>query len=493
MPKVVQMPRRPRSTGGVPRHLFSALLLLAGLGCTEQDYKLGKVERPTGEAPRIEVTPSALDFGGLSRGETGVQVVSIESVGDVALELGEIRMTGATAFTILDAPVNQVLAPGESADLEVAYSPANTQDTADIFILSNDPSTPEAVVHLYGVGLIPMLQFDPPLLDVGYTPPGTSLTGTVDLVNVGGDTLDISLVAVLGEGFSADSVPPLSLEPGERHPVEVTFSPVLEATYAGEIWAESNTPAGSTKGDLQGTSVEKPVAVCTSSPTEPYALYDEVTFDGSDSYVPGGGEIVGYEWALIAKPEGSAVAMPSGSGAIRSGMIPDLVGDYTAELVVTSDEGEASDPCYTTVSAVPSQDLWVEMFWDVPDDDMDLHLLAPGGALESSNDCYSLTCVGRALEWGVAGAEDNPSLDIDDIPGTGPENINIQEPEEAVYTVVVHDYSFSTPDYHGANNVTVRIYLSGELVWTGVKAISGDGSYTYFAEIDVPSQSVVGL
>jgi hypothetical protein len=467
--------------------------VLMAAGCTEQDYKLGKVPSSTGEAPRIEVTPSALDFGGLSRGETGVQVVTIESVGDVALELGDIRMTGAGAFTIVSAPVDEVLAPGETADLEVSYSPTNTEDSADVYILSNDPSTPEAVVHLYGVGLIPMLQFDPPLLDLGYTVPGSILTGTIDVVNAGGDTLDVSLVAVLGEGFSADAVPALSLEPGERHPVEITFAPSFEQAYSGEIWAESNTPAGSTKADLRGTALEKPVAVCTASPTEPYALYDIVTFDGSESYVPDGGEVVGYEWALIARPDGSAVSMPAGSGPIRTGLVPDMVGDYTAELVVTSDSGEASDPCYTTVSAIPSQDLWVEMYWDHAQDDMDLHLLAPGGSLLGGTDCYYSNCVGRSLEWGVAGVEDNPTLDIDDIPGTGPENINIQEPEQDVYTVVVHDYTGSTPDYYSDNNVTVNIYLSGERVWTGVKAISGDGDYVYFAEIDVPSQSVAGL
>jgi hypothetical protein len=473
----------------------AAILLGLATGCQDQDYKIGKVSSPTGEAPRIEVTPSVLDFGGLSRGETGVQVVTIESVGDVALELGDIRLAGPDAFTIVRAPVNEVLASGESADLEVAYTPANTEDNGDIYILSNDPSVPEAVVHLYGVGLIPMLQFDPPVLNVGYAPPGSSITGTVDIVNAGGDTLDVSLVAVLGEGFSAEPVPALSLSPGERHPVEITFSPMLEQNYLGEIWAESNTPAGSTRGELQGTSLEKPVAVCTSTPAEPYALYDEVTFDGSDSYVPGGGTIVGYEWALIAKPDGSAVSMPSGAATspTGTGLVPDLVGDYTAELVVTSDTGEASEPCYTTVSAIPSQDLWVEMYWDHANDDMDLHLLAPGGSLETGSDCYYLNCVGRGLEWGVAGAQDNPSLDIDDIPGTGPENINIQEPEEDVYTVVVHDYQYSTPDYTGENNVTVNIYLSGEKVWTGVKAISGEDSYTYFAEIDVPSQSVAGL
>jgi hypothetical protein len=477
----------------MPACVVVALVGLGTLGCTEQDYKISKVESPTGDQARIEVSPSALDFGGLSRGETGVQTITVSSVGDVSLELGDIRLAGPDAFTILSAPVNEILAPGETADIEVSYSPTNTQDSGDIFILSNDPSTPEAVVHLYGVGLIPLLQFDPPVLDVGYAAVGDILTGTIDIVNAGGDILDVSLVAVLGEGFSADAVPALSLEPGDRYPVGITFAPTFESNYLGEIWAESNTPAGSSKADITATSVEKPVAICSATPEEPYALYDTVTFIGADSYDPSGGEIVGWEWALIAKPEGSAVAMPTGTGSDRTGLVPDLVGEYIAELVVTNDNGEHSDPCYTTVNAIPSQDLWVEMYWEVPQDDMDLHLLGPGGSLLSADDCYYGNCVGRGLEWGEAGTEDNPSLDIDDIPGTGPENINIQEPEDVTYTVVVHDYYGSTPDYYGANSVTVNIYLSGELVWTGVKAISDDNEYVNFALIDVASQSVTSL
>lgn len=468
-----------------------AFFVLANLVAC-QEYKIDKVDDGNGPRPAIQVTPTALDFGGLENGETMTQVVTIESVGDAALELGEIRMNAPGAFTIVSAPEYALLSPGESADLEVSYTPSNTQDSGDIFILSNDPTLPEAVVHLSGVGLIPLLQFDPPVFDLGYTGPGTTLTGSMDIVNVGGADLDVSLVAVLGEAFSATEISPFTLAPGDRYPVEITFAPLFEQSYVGEIWAESNTPAGSTRGELRGTALEKPVAVCEVDPTEPYALYDVVTFIGSNSYVPNGGTVAGWEWALIAKPDGSAVAMPSG-GADRTGLIPDMVGEYTAQLVVTSDTGEVSDPCYVSFTAVPSQDLWVEMYWEHAQDDMDLHLLAPGGSLVSNQDCYYANCVGRGLEWGVSGVDDNPSLDIDDIPGTGPENINIAKPENAIYTVYVHDFQYSTPDYSGANNVTVNVYLSGELKWTGVKALSVENQYVPFAAIDVTAQSVTGL
>lgn len=96
------------------------------------------------------------------------------------------------------------------------------------------------------------------------------------------------------------------------------------------------------------------------------------------------------------------------------------------------------------------------------------------------------------LDWGVAGVGiDDPSLDLDDIPGTGPENINIEEPVSGIYTVVVHDYP-STVLMHG-NQVTVFIYLDGVLVWGDSRYIVGEDLDVYFAEIDTNLGEVIPL
>ena len=247
-------------------------------------------------------------------------------------------------------------------------------------------------------------------------------------------------------------------------------------------------------GDSGAPEIEEagPVAVCNVTPNPVTPPFTAATFDGSSSYDQAGGIITSYIWNLVESPEGSSVGLPYNSGMYISDFYPDLAGEYIGELIVTNDLGY-TDVCQVVLEAIPAQSLWIEMFWQHSGDDMDLHLLAPGGILETDSDCYYANCAWASLDWGIPGApEDDPSLDIDDISGIGPENINIYSPQtDGVYTVYVHDYPGSV--FSGSNDVTINIYLNGSIVWTGTKPILTEASYTPYAIIDWASQSVTPL
>ena len=241
-----------------------------------------------------------------------------------------------------------------------------------------------------------------------------------------------------------------------------------------------------------------PVADCQVSPNPVTPPFEAAAWDGSASYDPSGGTIVDWDWQLVSYPSGSAVTMPPGD-AIRSNFVPDMAGDYVGQLVVTNDAGNSSEPCTVTLESIPAENMWIEMYWVAPYDDMDLHLVRANGNTESNQDCYYANCVPpQTLNWGSSGSDDNPSLDLDDIPGSGPENINIGQPESTTYTVYVHDYSGSNWGQQGAdttssNDVTVNIYLNGTLVWSDTRGITGENKYTAFAEINWAAGTVTSL
>jgi hypothetical protein len=152
---------------------------------------------------------------------------------------------------------------------------------------------------------------------------------------------------------------------------------------------------------------------------------------------------------------------------------PDVAGDYRLRLRVT-DRAGASDACTTVVHATPREGLRVELSWDPPgrscptsegaacdSSDLDLHLLRESGRAEpfgGSDDCHWLNCnasAGRLLSWGAAGTDDDPRLDLDDVTGHGPENININRPSARSYRIAVHYF-----DPHGAGPqaATVLVY-----------------------------------
>ncbi len=239
-----------------------------------------------------------------------------------------------------------------------------------------------------------------------------------------------------------------------------------------------------------------PVAICEVNPEMVRPIVDSADWMGNDSFDPMGSSLT-YIWNLKSKPSGSSASMPSGA-ADRTDFFPDMAGTYVGELVVINEFGDASDPCLATLVAIPTDNLWVEMFWESPgdadaEDDMDLHFLQPGGEpYVSPTDCYWGSCRG-GLDWGIPGVlSDNPFLDLDDF-RSGPENVRIERPAEGTYTVVVHDFDSSAAEYHEVSLVTVNIYLYGALAWTDTREVWGEDEYVDFATINTATDVITPL
>jgi hypothetical protein len=215
--------------------------------------------------------------------------------------------------------------------------------------------------------------------------------------------------------------------------------------------------------DTDGLSAECLVTVI-GTPTPPTLMCPE-TVEGRpltnitwDMGIQDDGTSATVRWMLADRPDGSAATF-TGTARVEPPatqsftFMPDLAGEFPVDITVTDDDGQTAT-CTTLVRAFVDEGLRIEMFWNTPRTDMDLHLLNPT-ATEwfNPNDCYYANCR-RGLAWPPGGTTDDPSLDIDDTDGFGPENINIEEPTPGTYRVGVHAFT-------GDAGVTVRIYCGG--------------------------------
>ena len=232
---------------------------------------------------------------------------------------------------------------------------------------------------------------------------------------------------------------------------------------------------------------DAPIAVCTVNKNPVQPPFETAVFDGAASYDPNDHEIVGYEWSLTNTPAGNSAALSSRTGPTTT-LTPQLAGTYRVELTVINDLGlRSEEPCVIDLEATPDEDLWVELYWSHPNEDMDLHLLNPGGTPRGGGDCYFAN---KTPDWGTIGeGADDPSLDLDDIPNVGPENINISDPQPGDFTVFVHDYPFTGPREE-PTDVTVNIYLGGEQVFSETRRMVGEDTDEYFATVN-PGTGIV--
>jgi len=206
------------------------------------------------------------------------------------------------------------------------------------------------------------------------------------------------------------------------------------------------------------------------------------------------GEIVSVSWEIVDKPPGSTVVLTNPAGqdtgfTFADVLGVDLAGRYRVRATVIDDLGTQSvNECEVEFEAIPTDSVLIQLSWDTSEGDMDLHVtqknasgefcpngvdLGAGtvasdcgfGSSTPAPDCYYGNCKATSSsrpDWdgdGVNGSEGDPSLDIDDLSGFGPENINIDNAALGEYLVGVDYFSFSG----GVVGNTIRIYLFGQL------------------------------
>jgi hypothetical protein len=376
--------------------------------------------------PRLVVTPGECDFGRVAVGGVKVCPITIRNEGTRALFFDEldfvpvgegdlfVRPAGSDpfipAFTLTGArpSPDTALGAGAEVSLRTTFAPdVEGRFEARIRIASNDPLRPELDIPLVGLGV-----------------PAPNCVAKVKSVNG----------------------------------VPVVGAPVIEPLDDVVITLEDSTP---------------------SSP---------------------GGTITGFRWEILERASGSTVVLSNPTGAESQFLFAnrrgiDVAGRFVLLGSVTDDLGTDSiNQCILEFEAIPSESFLVQLTWATPTGDMDIHVTkreatgsrrycvqslgAGGGSVqaplsECSNnlDCYFGNCRATSSgfpEWdGVPGrTAGDPVLDIDDLSGFGPENINVDN-------ITTGSYAFGGTYFSGSvpAPMTMRLFIFGRLAAEWVETV----------------------
>ncbi len=475
--------------------------------------------RGTASGPEIVIEPSdkSVDFGAVNVGEYKVNYVKVCNAGGQAFVITNAHLTHATSSEFIvksDAmPIN--LDPGMGAVIAVVYQPRdNVNDAGELIILSSSDKPEERIGLIGKVKPVGRLQIRPLMLQF------QRLGGTkiIALDNVGAADLAINKMSILGNAdFTIDSPDsnsgayeengPIALAPGEFVNLRITFngSPSAVDGELAIMWHDGEKEFLSQVALQVGGS-----GVCanpdgggdqTVAPLAVVQLDGSASMDANDAQADGE---AWYMWDFAEKPAGtsnaklcekvsldlanhSVICVNELAGVWTNVAKPQFFAELAGRYVITlrvnphDDVGcqEAADK--VTVVAVPDQTIHIQLRWSIPDNDTDLHLVRyhlkdwpddkfgcfTRGDDANANDCHWQNCNTRngsatpynAPDWGTIGNRaDDPTLDIDDIPGSGPENINLSLPALGDYFVAAEYYSgYDSP------SLTVKIWLFGVL------------------------------
>jgi hypothetical protein len=481
-----------------PRRFLSFCLISLQCGCP--DDELTKLN------PKIEVEPTAIDFGAGIVDQNNVRALAIRNKGSGVLEIGSIEVSPPGEIFSFGANPRSIQ-PFQEKTLDVVFVPkvAHEAYAAELVIQSNDPATPEVRVPLNGTGGVREIEVNPTEIDFGVVNEGTEPRRTLEIRNIGGDPLIVSSVTWTSTSVDMDLVPGTftsgSILPGTSTVVELVYSPVDLGGDQGVITVFSNdedepeveVPAmgfanlapraiawGCDKSGLQigcdGRETSREISA---------GFRRLVGLDGRESYDPEGSAITSYAWRMVERPDGSNAVIYHSTDDITmrdraTGDVEiDRVGRFDVRLVVKDDRGvESLDRPESHVRVLP-KDLEILLRWDI-NTDVDLHFVRPGGTVgdygsgdvgtSTGSDCSTYN---REPNWNDVGTSlDDPRLDKDDVTGSGPEIISVDSPEGNGPHAVYAHYCDSQNLRVNAN-VTIEVHVKGELIATIPEELPG--------------------
>lgn len=454
--------------------------------------------------PRLAPPGSPVEFGTLP-------VLNVKTVDVPLLNVGRLKLTVSNValaqddgiFRVVSAP--EVVESGVTEPLVVSFTPLAEQAYENVLVFeTDDEENPLVELTLKGLGSTRAIAaFEPATLDFGRVAECSSAvqvltvtsTGTADLVidDIAFTEGTSSAFSFVGSTRTPATVPTVGSNglPGQLQlTVRVSVAGGATGPLTGGIRLVTSDPdQREVVIPLSATVNQAPVAVI--APLGNGAPGQTIALDGSGSDDPDGDAPLTYRWTIRSKPLASNTAIATPDAATTQMTLDATVpGAYEVQLDVTDAAGAKScTPARATVVASPAQKLLVELFWDNPGTDLDLHVLRTTQSLlfTPPDDCYYQN---RTPDWGVVGdSSDDPELVRDALTGYGPEVFGYVNPIESTFRLLVvfqNDLLSPTP----ASKATMRIYVYGVLKAELTRTLNRRDDIWEVADVTWPSGDV---
>ena len=219
----------------------------------------------SGVRHHLSVIPANINFGNVAVGTIGSQTVTLTNSGTASLSISQGVVVG-TGFSMGGSSFPLNLAPGQSANLEVEFTPSALGGASGSVSFTSNAHNSPTVVPLSGTGDRGTLSANPLTVGFGNILVGSSASSTITLTNSGTASVTISQAVAAGAGFSMSGLSmPMTLNAGQTATFSATFSPASSGTSSGSISITSNAPSSPLTIALNGTGTQPQLAATPSS------------------------------------------------------------------------------------------------------------------------------------------------------------------------------------------------------------------------------------
>jgi Abnormal spindle-like microcephaly-assoc'd, ASPM-SPD-2-Hydin/Protein of unknown function (DUF1573) len=232
--------------------IFALAALLVTSGCVGVTGKPGATGT-TGVS--IEVSPTSVNFGSLTVGQSVTKTLTITNSGTKALSVSGISVAG-TGFAMKGPTLPLVLAAGQTSKISATFTAtASGSASGKIMISSNAPDSPMIVsLSATAASKSSNLAVSPASISFGDVKVGAESTETVQIKNSGSTSITISSVAISGSGITISGLAtPATLAAGATAKVSAMFKPTSAGNASGALTIKSNASDASDAIGWSGT------------------------------------------------------------------------------------------------------------------------------------------------------------------------------------------------------------------------------------------------